>query len=262
MTPDRWPTALTEVVPEGVLVRGYRLEQLAGERSFAATLWLLFTGELPDERLEQLVNAILVLSIDHGPGSPSALAARTVSSAGGGLSVAAAAGILAMGEHHGSPAGAALELFREIEEAMASSGVALDAAVEVVVVRLADQGKRFPGFGHRQHKKRDARIDFLLDLSTKLGFDQYVRVGRAVQNAYERRGHQLPINLDGAIAIALGPLPIPSALATAIFMVSRFAGLSAQAWEERDRMPTMRVIDPRGWVYDGPTRTEAVDGTR
>ena len=61
------------------------------------------------------------------------------------------------------------------------------------------------------------------------------------------------MNLDGAIATVLAPTVLAPAHATSIFMVSRFAGLNAQALEERERMRPMRVIEPRGWFYDGPT---------
>ena len=46
-------------------------------------------------------------------------------------------------------------------------------------------------------------------------------------------------------------------------MVSRFAGLNAQALEERERMKPMRVIEPRAWFYDGPSLDhEAKDESR
>lgn len=252
MTTELWPTAITDVSPEGVVVRGRPLDELAGTCSFGEAVWLLFTGAPPSEGVARIVDAILVLSIDHGPGSPSALTARTIASAGREPALAATAGLIAMGEYHGSPAGPCLDLLREIGAADNRQ-----SAARAVVERLRNAGTRFPGFGHRQHRVGDRRVDRLLELAREVGLDDYIPVADVVRSALaESTGHALPMNLDGAIATALAPTAIPPSLATSLFMISRFAGLNAQAFEERSRMKPMRVIEPRGWSYDGP-RSEA-----
>ena len=67
MTDERWPTAITDISAEGVVVRGHPVDELVVTRSFAETLWLLFTGDLPSPALARVVDAILGPSIDHGP---------------------------------------------------------------------------------------------------------------------------------------------------------------------------------------------------
>jgi citrate synthase len=252
VTDERWPTSITDISPEGVVVRGHPVEELVGTRSFADTIWLLFTGELPSPAVSRIVDAILVLSIDHGPGSPSALTARTIVSGGVEPALAATAGLIAMGPLHGSPAGQCVVLLREI----AAAGDR-EAAARAVVDRLRDEGARFPGFGHRQHRVGDLRVDRLLDLGREVGLSEYLPVAEAVRSALvEATGHALPMNLDGAIATVLAPTALPPEHAANLFMVSRFAGLNAQALEERERMRPMRVIEPRAWFYDGPSPDE------
>src|SRR4051795_6201795 len=96
-----WTTAITKIEPNKVAVRGYDIADLMGRVSFGAAVYLILKGELPNERVGKLMDAILVASIDHGATPPSALAARTVASTGASLSAAVAAGIMSINRHHG-----------------------------------------------------------------------------------------------------------------------------------------------------------------
>jgi citrate synthase len=64
----------------------------------------------------------------------------------------------------------------------------------------------------------------------------------------------LPINIDGAIAAVCSDLGMPPTVANALFIISRVPGIVAQAQEERDRQQPMRQIDPKEYVYDGPSQ--------
>ena len=73
-TPDTqtaWKTAITEIAPNSVRVRGYDIGDLMGRVSFGHTVYLILCGELPDEKVGRLMDAILVASIDHGATPPS-----------------------------------------------------------------------------------------------------------------------------------------------------------------------------------------------
>lgn len=60
-------SASSPYVAESASCHGYDLAQLAGHCSFAATLFLLFKGELPSEGQERLFNTLLVAMINAGP---------------------------------------------------------------------------------------------------------------------------------------------------------------------------------------------------
>src|SRR5579864_6768248 len=94
-TDKRWPTAITSIAPNKILVRGFPLDEMMGRLSFADAVYLLLMGELPTPSIGRMLNAVLVSSIDHGVTPPAALAARNVATSGAPLKDSAAAGILA-----------------------------------------------------------------------------------------------------------------------------------------------------------------------
>src|SRR3954449_729252 len=98
---ERWQTALTEIAPNKILVRGYPLDEMMGRLGFAEAVYLLLMGELPTPAIGRMLNAVLVSSVDHGVTPPSTLAARSVATSGAPLKDCVAAGILAFGPHHG-----------------------------------------------------------------------------------------------------------------------------------------------------------------
>ena len=73
---EQWPTAITDIEPNSVRVRGYDIADLMGRVSFGQAVYLIIRGELPDEATGRLMEAIIVSSIDHGATPPSAMAAR------------------------------------------------------------------------------------------------------------------------------------------------------------------------------------------
>ena len=95
MTEDlHWKTAITNVQPNKIRLRGYAMDQLMGKISFSQAIYLVLKGELPSPEVGRLMDAIFVSSVDHGAGPPSVLAARTVASTGADLHAAIAAGVL------------------------------------------------------------------------------------------------------------------------------------------------------------------------
>src|SRR5215471_13962072 len=98
---ERWSSALTEISPNKILIRGYPLDEMMGRLTFAEAVYLLLMGELPTPAIGRMFNAILVSSIDHGVTPPSTLAARNVATSGAPMKDSVAAGVLAFGPHHG-----------------------------------------------------------------------------------------------------------------------------------------------------------------
>jgi len=98
---NAWSTAVTEIKPNRVAVRGYDIAELMGNVTFGQAVYLILRSELPSAAVGKLMDAILVSSIDHGATPPSVLAARTVASTGGALSQSVAAGVLSINKSHG-----------------------------------------------------------------------------------------------------------------------------------------------------------------
>lgn len=249
-----WETELSYTSDDGIYIRGYDLIDLIGTVPFPSALYLLYTGELPDANVAKLIDALMVASIDHGPGAPSVLAARTAVSGGASLGPAAAAGLLTLGKFHGAAVQDSMEAIQNVVDLSESSG-SLDAAADDVVATWRQIGRRISGFGHRQHKRQDPRLARLFDLAQQAGVSgSYLAAGIALQEALKRAiGKDLPINIDGALAAILLEINFPPGLANALFMVARITGILAHAYEEQERMPPMRRIDPVDHGYRGPS---------
>ena len=255
-SPPPWTTALSVTTADTIAIRGYDIVELIGSVPFAAVVHLLYTGELPDQRTARLIDAVMVASIDHGAGAPSVLAARTAISGGATLQAAAAAGLLTLGEFHGAAVDSAMGAIAAVVEASTTRGASLTEAADEFVAAERVHGRRIPGFGHRQHKVRDPRLDRLLWVARDVGVTgDHLAAAAALESALTRSvGKPTPINIDGAMAAILNEVGFPSDLGNALFIASRLAGILAHANEERQTMRPMRRVDPMNHAYCGPAR--------
>jgi citrate synthase len=247
---DSWPTALTSIEPNEVRLRGYDIAELMGRISFGQAVYLILRGELPDHATGQVMEAMIVGSIDHGATPPSALAARTVASTGAPLSSSVAAGIMSINRHHG---GAITNCALQLASLLAAAGKGdIAAAVESFLASLKDRGERMSGFGHRIHTA-DPRTDRLFELAQAAGVcGEHVHAARAIEKAFAASGKSLPINVDGAMAAILADLGFEPEVMNGIFMIARTPGLVAHVREEQTRMKPMRKVTAGGHAYDGP----------
>ncbi len=247
-----WDSAISSTTEHGISIRGYDLGDLIGQVPFTSAVYLLYAGELPTLARAHLLDALMVASIDHGPGTPSVLAARTVTSGGAGLQPAAAAGLLAMGQFHGAAVTDGMRIVQRVATGSTPAEMS-DCALEVVT-DYRNRGERLPGYGHRQHKTRDPRVDVLFGLAQNLGTDgRHIAAAGAIEQALETSlGRRLPINIDGVYAAVLSELAMPIEAGNAIFICSRMAGVMAHVVEEQTTMRPMRRIDPTAHRYNGP----------
>ena len=249
--PNAWTTAITQIEPNHVRVRGYDIAELMGNVSFGAMVYLILRGELPDEKTGRLMDAIICAGIDHGATPPSALAARTVASTGANLSAAVAAGIMCINQHHGGAmencAKALAELLVKVDD-----GMAMNDAAKTLLDEFKAVNRRIAGFGHRIHTA-DPRTKRLFELAKECGaFGRYCEAALAVEQVFKDKGKPLPINVDGAIGAILANLGFEPEVMNGLFMIPRCAGMVAHVREEQTRMKPMRKIDPVAHTYDGP----------
>ena len=254
-TIKHWDTEISYTTEDQIRVRGYDLVEMMGTVPFSHVVHLLFTGELPTPEVGRVVDALMVASIDHGPGSPSALATRTAASGGACMKNAAMAGFLTLDKFHGAAVEDCMKVLKKaLELTQASSG---DEAEKFAIVKAflkgeKEAGRKIPGFGHRQHP-HDPRVDKLFALTMDAGVDgQYIAVAQAISKALsESIGKELPINVDGAVAAILCELGYPVELGNAPFLIARLSSLLIHAYEEIESMPRMRRIDPLDFGYVG-----------
>ncbi|MGD8456972.1 MAG: citryl-CoA lyase [Anaerolineales bacterium] len=247
-----WNTGISQIKPNEIRLRGYQIDELMGNITFAQAIFLALKGELPNQKVAKLLDAMLVSSIDHGATPPSALAARTVASTGADLNGAVAAGVLSINRFHGGAIYDCMGVLLEALNRISSTKKSVEDVAAELIAEYKAEKKRIAGFGHRIHTN-DPRTVKLFSLAKELGVaGKGVEMILAMQKVFEDSGKALPINVDGAIAALLVDLDMPRELANAFFIMARVPGLVAHVYEEQTTQKPMRRIHPTDHGYDGP----------
>lgn len=242
-----WKTAISDISDDEERVRGYELKELIGRLSFSEAIWLLLQGELATPRQSAMLDAILVSMIEHGIGVASVMAARTIASCTPSLSVAAAGGLLTVGEYHG---GAVASAARMLQEA-----VSVRENAEKIVAQFAAEKKRIPGFGHRV-LSRDLRAEKLREIAALHSFiGPHTKLMEEIGAVLNRgREKSLPLNVDGMTAAIVSDMGFDHRLCNGFFAISRLPGLVAHIAEEQARERPLRRLLPEECMYDGVPR--------
>ena len=258
--PDWWRTSIIEMSPGVIRYRGYPIEELIGNVSFAQMIWLMLRGELPTAGQGRLLDAALMSAVDHGPQAPSIAIARMAATCGVGLNNAMASAVNVLGDVHGGAGEQAVELYQAIA-ARIDGGTAFDEAVrEGLNEAIERYGKFVSGFGHRFHPvdPRAPRLLALVDEAARDGqvTGRFATIARGVETklAARRNGRRIPMNIDGATAVIYAELGFPAPLARGLFCLSRSVGILAHAWEQTGQGGRNKGPIPRDylWRYDGP----------
>ena len=264
---DWWSTAIIDMKPGMIRLRGYAIEDLIGRAGFADMVYLMTRGELPHPEAARLLEAALVAAVDHGPQAPSIAAARMAVTCGVGINNAMASAINMLGDVHGGAGEQCVTLYNAIAErlgAAAADPQRMAEAVTLEINALAQQGVRHvPGFGHRFHPRdpRAPRLLELVDAAAKSGAvsGRFAAIGRAIEaQLAARAGHPIPMNIDGATGVVFAELGFAPPLCRGLFVLSRSVGALAHAYEEmqsgeRNKGPIPRDLT---WSYTGPPPRE------
>lgn len=265
---DWWQTDIIDMEPGKIHYCGYAIEDLIGNVSFPAMIWLMTRGELPNRDQASLLEAALVSAVDHGPQAPSIAIARMAATCGVGLNNAMASAVNVLGDVHGGAGEQAVALYHDIAARM-DAGVSLtDAVAAGLDHQIAEHGKHIPGFGHRFHPV-DPRAPRLLSLVREAAGNGVVSgrfgmIAQAIeQQLEERKGKRIPMNIDGATAVIYAELGFDPALARGLFCLSRSVGILAHAWEQTKQGGRNKGPIPRRmiWRYTGAERRALPDDT-
>ena len=251
---DWWRTAIIDMEPGRIAIRGEPIEDLIGTLGFAEMVWLMLRGARPAPEQARLLEAALVAGVDHGPQSPAVAAARMAVTCGLALNNAMATGINMLGDVHGGAGEQAVELYR----AVLAAGTA--PLAETLADWRAARGPYLPGFGHRFHKPVDPRAPRLLGLVDAAVRDgvcsgAVARVARAIEGRLvEEKGRPVPMNIDGATAVIFAELGFDAPLARGLFCLSRAVGILAHAREQQEQGGRNKGPTPPHyrWTYEAP----------
>lgn len=238
---DWWRTSIIDMEPGKINFRGLPIQELIGEVSFPAMIWLMVAGRLPTVGEAKLLEAALVAAVDHGPQAPSIAAARMAVTCGLPLNNAMASAVNLLGDVHGGAGEQTLELYYDID-ARVQSGLDVKEAVRLSILEWQNtRSKYVSGFGHRFHKDGDPRAPRLLTLVREAASEgvvsgRFAEIGEAVEAALgEGRGRPVPMNIDGATAVIFAELGCEPPLARGLFCLSRSVGILAHAWEQKQQ---------------------------
>lgn len=235
MAEDKRPvTRICDADADRIHIRGKDLcRELVGKLSFTEMLLLHLLKAPPTPMQTRILDAVLVVIMEHGL-TPSAIAARlTFFGAPENLQGAVAAGLLGVGTRFAGPAGDCAELLAEIAAAPPAER---DSVADRIVARCQDAGTPVPGFGHPIHKRRDPRVDRLVEVARAAGaagafIDAMYALGAAVNRA---RGKAVVVNVSAAIGAVLSEAGLPPAIMRGINLVARCAGLVGHLLEEME----------------------------
>ncbi|WP_412776257.1 citryl-CoA lyase [Thalassospira lucentensis] len=253
-----WQSSIIDMKPGEIRYSGYAIEDLIGNVSFPAMIWLMTRGDLPNPKQAKLLEAALVAAVDHGPQAPSIAIARMAATCGVGLNNAMASAVNVLGDVHGGAGEQAVALYRDIARRI-DDGVSVAQAVsDGLDYQISEHGKHIPGFGHRFHPT-DPRAPRLLGLVEDAAKDGIVEghfgmIAREVEKTLEaRKGKKIPMNIDGATAVIYAELGFDAPLARGLFCLSRSVGILAHAWEQTQQGGRNKGPIPRRmiWNYTG-----------
>lgn len=237
-----WSTSISHITKDKELIRGYDLKDLIAQKSFVEVIFLVLRGELPNERETRMMNALFVSVIDHGIGVASAMTARTVASTGNPLHAALAAGILALGNLHGSAIEDAARFFQE------HTGESADDLVRDCRAKKV----RLAGYGHRilAHDPRTDEL-FAIARETKV-FGHHCAFALEIHRALNAvASKSLPLNVDGAMAAIISDMGFSWQVARGFFIIGRVPGLVAHIAEEMASGEGLRRLTEDETVYTG-----------
>lgn len=245
----RWKTAITLIEKDCIITRGYLIEDLIENYSFAEVIFLLLMGELPSKNKSKMLNAILVSFCDHGVTPPSTQVARLTRSTGSSLNTSLAAGLLAFGENHAGAIEKAMKLFQETINSC-KSHKDIPVLAEKIVEEHLEKGKKVPGYGHRYHHK-DPRATKILKIGKELKCTgPHTELAKEIEKILYN-SKKIHLNIDGANAAILSDIGFHWSTGTGIFMIGRLPGLIAHINEEAQEKPFRKTLKLEEIQYHG-----------
>jgi citrate synthase len=227
---------ISQAYPDRVEVRGRDLTgDLMGRLSFTEYFHLLLTGDEPSEEQRFFLDLLLVAIAEHGMMPTNVAARMTLAADPGSLQGAVAAGILGAGPVVLGTSEACARLLEDAQREVASGREPAAVAADVARAIHASGGK-MPGFGHPVHRPVDPRAERIIELADERAVSgPHVLLARSFRDAVaEMWGKPLTMNVAMPIAAVLLDLGFPSAVAKAVPILARTAGLLAHLVEEQE----------------------------
>jgi citrate synthase len=234
-------TGLGKAELHRVLVCGYDLnKELVGKITFTDMVSLMLRGRLPTADEARMLNALLIILVEHGMVSHVVAARIIFHSAPEAIQGAVAAALCGAGSVHlGSSEWSAKMLIEALPPETRDANV--DAAAAAVIDSYAAKKERIPGIGHRTHAEGDPRAETLFQIARDTGVHgQYCELIQRISGiSEERRKRRIPVNVTGAIAAIALDMGFSWQITKAFALIGRTLGALGHIAEEiRNPMAT------------------------
>jgi citrate synthase len=242
-----------------VLVRGYDLNKdLVGKITFTDMTSLILRGRLPTPSEAKMLDALLIILVEHGMVSHVIAARLVYHCAPEAIQAAVAAGLCGAGSVHLGSSEWSAKMLVDALPADSEDSVDLDAVAVSIFDDYATRKQRLPGIGHRTHAEGDPRAETLFGIAQDTGvYGRYCELLQKLSKVTsERRKRLIPVNVTGAIAAIALDMGFPWQITKAFALIGRTLGVMGHIAEEI-RNPMAAQIDAaikQAIVYE-PYRT-------
>jgi len=228
--------------------QGLELPPIRTDLPEAAHFLYLINGEVPSQKMANILDVAYTLHADHGMNASTFSARVTVATLSDFYSAVTSAIGTLKGPLHGGANEGVIHMLEEIGELSR-----VDAYVEGKLARK----EKIMGIGHRVYKVLDPRAPHLrklaIELTAELGEPKWIQMSERIAEIM-REGKGLNANVDFYSATVYHSLNIPTDLFTPIFAIARMSGWTAQVLEQlRDN----RLYRPLT-LYTGPKELSKV----
>jgi citrate synthase len=241
-----------------ILVRGYDLNKdLVGKISFTDMTSLMLRGRLPTPNEAKMLDALLVILVEHGMVSHVIAARLVYHCAPEAIQAAVAAALCGAGSVHlGSSEWSAKMLTEALPSD--SKNPDLEQIASTIFDDYSARKQRIPGIGHRTHAEGDPRAETLFGIAkdNKIYGSYCELLQKLSEVATQRRKRLIPVNVTGAIAAIALDMGFPWQITKSFALIGRTLGVMGHIAEEI-RNPMATQIDAaikQAIVYE-PYRT-------
>jgi len=249
--PFQWVSEIAYKNAHRIVTRGYDTTELM-EQGYGVTdlMFINFQARIPTVAEDQMLNYILILSLEDGLSMPAAMSRMTARSKTF-LTQACGASILAFGHAYGAYSAFGNMLLEALQKAESEGKGMQAAAQELVASKLGD-----PALGVSDLMLKDPAAKRVFVRAEKLVVaDKYVAFTKEMVRAAQRESSN-PVDLDllGATGAAMMDLGFTPEATWAIIAVTRSFGAGAHYIEEVEREGHTRLgetLTPKE-LYDGP----------
>lgn len=252
-------TAITELVPGDIRIRGYSLDELMGNISYTEAVYLCIKGELPSKAVSKMLEALMMAIMDHSLWGAATPSARIVCGGNPDPLHGICAGILSIGPVTGSPRHSA-HFVQSAYRLMAEQKIPQDEAADRIIENCISKKERIPGFGHPLFKlpsEPDIRARRLREIAEQNGFvGPKVKLYECIHSRYLNKigKHSLVINVDGMMGAIMSEMDFDDDMIDIIGVLSYLPGICAHTYEELKAKSSIGLVAAinEGVTYSGP----------